>query len=291
MAEKTGTVKELAAIANVSRKSYYQWLKREVTKHELEDQAILEAIYQIEKRHQHSAGYEKVTKILNNVNGKNAGIKEFTFNFNFPINIKRVRRIMREHGIKADIRQKKHNLQRQVQQYKEDNLLKRRFDQPLPDLVWVTDTTELSYGIGNKVRFHAVLDLHGRYVISYLISPTETADAAIEVFKQAQENAGCFAPMVHSDRGAAYTSQAFNSYLASQNSVHSLSAPGTPGDNAVIERYWNDFKYTWLAHQPHPKTLSELEDLVKRGVEYFNTVEISSKRNNLTAEDYRNEAA
>ncbi|RXA55126.1 IS3 family transposase, partial [Limosilactobacillus mucosae] len=25
--------------------------------------------------------------------------------------------------------------------------------------------------------------------------------------------------------------------------------------------------------------------------EYFNTVEISSKRNNLTAEDYRNEAA
>ncbi|WP_256276556.1 helix-turn-helix domain-containing protein, partial [Coprococcus eutactus] len=62
VAEKTGTVKELAAIANVSRKSYYQWLKREVTKHELEDQAILEAIYQIEKRHQHSAGYEKVTK-------------------------------------------------------------------------------------------------------------------------------------------------------------------------------------------------------------------------------------
>lgn len=52
-----GTVKELAAIANVSRKSYYQWLKRKVTKHELEDQAILEAIYQIENRHQHSAGY------------------------------------------------------------------------------------------------------------------------------------------------------------------------------------------------------------------------------------------
>ncbi|MCQ5120573.1 hypothetical protein, partial [Coprococcus eutactus] len=71
--------------------------------------------------------------ILNNVNGKNAGIKEFTFNFNFPINIKRVRRIMREHSIKADIRQKKHNLQRQIQQYKEDNLLKRRFDQPLPN--------------------------------------------------------------------------------------------------------------------------------------------------------------
>lgn len=38
------------------------------------------------------------------------------------------------------------------------------------------------------------------------------------------------------------------------------------------------------------QTLAELKDLVKQGVEYFNTVEISSKRNNLTAEDFRNEA-
>lgn len=54
-----------------------------------------------------------MTKILNNVNGKNAEIEEYTFDFDFQINIKRVRRIMREHGIKADIRQKKHNRQRQ----------------------------------------------------------------------------------------------------------------------------------------------------------------------------------
>ena len=40
----------------------------------------------------------------------------------------------------------------------------------------------------------------------------------------------------------------------------------------------------------HPQTLAELKDLVEQGVEYFNTVEISSKRNNLTAEDFRNEA-
>jgi transposase InsO family protein len=45
-----------------------------------------------------------------------------------------------------------------------------------------------------------------------------------------------------------------------------------------------------MAHHSHPQTLAELKDLVKQGVEYFNTVEISSKRNNLTAEDFRNEA-
>ena len=44
-----------------------------------------------------------------------------------------------------------------------------------------------------------------------------------------------------------------------------------------------------MAHDSHPQTLAELEALVKQGVEYFNTVEISSTRNNLTAEDFRNE--
>ena len=78
--------------------------------------------------------------------------------------------------------------------------------------------------------------------------------------------------------------------LTSNNSKHSLSAPGTPADNAVIEHYWGDFKYIWMAHHSHPQTLTELKDLVRQGVEYFNKVEISSKRNNLTAEDFRNEA-
>lgn len=96
--------------------------------------------------------------------------------------------------------------------------------------------------------------------------------------------------MIHTDRGATYTSKDFNNYLTSNNSKHSLSVPGTPADNAVIEHYWGDFKYIWMAHHSHPQTLTELKDLVKQGVEYFNTVEISSKRNNFTAEDFRNEA-
>ena len=154
--------------------------------------------------------------------------------------------------------------------------MERKFIQVAPNLVWVSDTTELTYGRNNKVRLHnnkvrlhVVLDLYGRYVLSYHISPTETAEAAIEVFKRATKQAGTFAPMIHTDRGAAYTSKDFNNYLTSHNSRHSLSAPGTPADNAVIEHYWGDFKYIWMAHHPHPQTLTELEALVKQGVEYF----------------------
>lgn len=290
VAEGSNSVTELTKIANVSRKSYYQWLKRPLSQREIDDQAILEAIYQIEERHQHCAGYRKVTVILNNENQKNQEVKEYTFDFSFRINIKRVRRIMREHGIRADIRQKNHNRKQEQEQIKAENLLNRQFKQTEPNKVWVTDTSEFTYGKNNKVRLHAVLDLYGSYPLSHLVSPTETAEAAVTVFKQAEEKAGAFAPMVHTDRGAAYTSQQFNNYLSSRNSVHSLSAPGTPRDNAVIEHFWSDFKYVWLAHQPHAEPLAELVDQIDRGFEYFTKIEISSKRNNLTAEDFRNEA-
>ncbi|MGY0336413.1 IS3 family transposase [Limosilactobacillus fermentum] len=66
---------------------------------------ILAAIRQIEKRHLNCAGYRKVTAILNSDTSK---IKEYTFSFDFPINIKRVRRIMRNQ-IEADIRQPRRN--------------------------------------------------------------------------------------------------------------------------------------------------------------------------------------
>ena len=95
----------------------------------------MEAIYQIEKRHQNCAGHKKVTAILNNENGKNQEIPEYTFSFDFRINIKRVRRIMRKHGIKADVRQKKRNRKKEQQQYQEDNLLERKFIQIAPNLI------------------------------------------------------------------------------------------------------------------------------------------------------------
>ena len=276
---------ELAAVANTSRKSYYIWLKKRQikTQQEIENAKILAAIRQIEKRHLNCAGYRKVTAILNSDTSK---IKEYTFSFDFPINIKRVRRIMREHGIKADIRQPRRNRVKEQQQYLEDNVLHRQFAPDQPNKIWVTDTTELTYGRGNKVRLHAIIDLYGNYALSYFISPTETAKDVIKAFELAKQKTSRLAPLIHTDRGSAYTSREFSNYLIQNQCVHSMSAPGTPADNAVIERWWCDFKHLWLAHQPAPQTYDQLLKLVAEGVKYFNTVEISGKRKNLTAVDY-----
>lgn len=99
------------------------------------------------------------------------------------------------------------------------------------------------------------------------------------------------APLVHSDRGAAYTSEAFNRYLMDNDVQHSYSAPGTPADNAVMEHWWADFKSIWLNHQLPAQTLEELLKQIAEGVNYFNTKYISGKRNDLTAAEYRNRKA
>nr|WP_157737566.1 IS3 family transposase [Lactobacillus delbrueckii] len=112
----------------------------------------MEAIYQIEKRHQNCAGYKKVTAILNNENGKNQEIPEYTVSFAFRINIKRVRRIMRKHGIKADVRQKKRSRKKEQQQYQEDNLSASGYQKPYQ-----------AYGFGSSsyfLRYEAIQGWH-----------------------------------------------------------------------------------------------------------------------------------
>ena len=72
---------------------------------------------------------------------------------------------------------------------------------------------------------HVVLDLYGRYALSYNISETETSSAVIDTFMRAFEDEQDVHPMVHTDRGAAYCSMDFNNYLTENKCVHSMSHP------------------------------------------------------------------
>ena len=244
------SVSDLTKAAGITRQAYYKWLK-----------------------HKQSVGYDKMTRLIN-----------LSQQIPYNVNKKRTIRIMKKHGIKADYRQPTHKRIQAQQTYEAENILKRQFNQTAANRVWVTDTTELTYGVRlNKVRLHVVLDLYGQYPVSWLITPTETAEGAVKVFEKARISEGALAPLIHTDRGAAYTSKAFNQYLVINNAQHSYSAPGTPADNAVIEHWWADFKAIWIAHLPKAQTLVELEQQVKEGITYFTEKFISAKRNDLTA--------
>ncbi len=70
----------------------------------------------------------------------------FENKLSFKAGLKRVTNCMRNHGIKANIRKKKHNRIKRHEEYINDNLLNGQFDRQNKNEVWVTDTTEFFRG-------------------------------------------------------------------------------------------------------------------------------------------------
>ena len=127
--------------------------------------------------------------------------------------------------------------------------------------------------------------------MSYNISDTETSGAVVETFNRTFKVEPDAHPIVHTDRGSAYCSGMFNDYLTGKNCRHSMSHPGHPWENSPMERWWNDFKLIWLQNHDRPKNLTELAQLVKEAVDYFNTKRAYTSRNGLTAEQFRSQTA
>lgn len=66
-----------------------------------------------------------------------------------------------------------------------------------------------------------------------------------------------------------------------------MSRPGTPYDNAIMEKFWNDCKVEWWYKQ-HSYTLKEAVEAIKAGIDYFNLTRSSETINGHTPEDFRN---
>ncbi|MCG0826130.1 transposase [Lactiplantibacillus plantarum] len=92
-----------------------------------------------------------------------------------------------------------------------------------------------SYG-EHKIRLGGVMDLYDRRILAYNLSITETSAAEIQVFQRAFATARNVHPMIHTDRGSAYTSGAFNHYLPANLRSHAVCH--VPGHHMTM-RQWN----------------------------------------------------
>ena len=276
-----GAVSKLLTIIGVSRQAYYKGLKRQETEWESHDRVLKERTQHWFDFHRRGIG---AGNLLINL--------EHDDQIAFPVTLKMVRRVMRELGLCCQVRLKKRSRIKQQDQYVLDNLLSQNFDVDAPNQVWLSDSTELSYGVNGeyKIRLSGVMDFYGRRILSYNLSITETSAAEIQVFQRAFAGAGNVHPMIHTDRGSAYTSGAFNRYFSQFEITRSMSRPGTPYDNAPMERWWNEFKLRWMASHPVAKTYEELVRLVEAGIDYFNHHNRSAQRNGLTPDEYWDEA-
>lgn len=267
----------------LSRQAYNQWLHHKSTAWDEQEELLKQKIVIYFEKHRQRIGAGKMKFYL-----------EHDESIDFHVSFKRVKRLMFALHLKCQSRVKKHHRVKQAEQEVRDNVLNQQFNQVTqPNQVWLSDSTEVHYGVNGeyKVRFCGVLDLYGRYLLAYNLSSTQTSETVIDTFNLAFQRTGDVHPMVHTDRGAAFTSKAFNNLMVNHKVVRSMSRPGTPYDNAPMERWWNEFKLNWLDSYPMPKTKQELIDLIEAGIYYFNYVDRTIQRNGSTAVEYRSEAA
>lgn len=162
----------------------------------------------------------------------------------------RVRRLMREHGLRALWRRKfVHTTDSGHALPVSANVLARRFNPSGPNQAWVSDITYIRTRSG-WLYLAVVLDLYARKVVGWAMAPTMHAElvcAALQLaIAQRQPTPGL---IVHSDRGSQYASALHQALLARHSLVGSMSRKGNCWDNAPTESFWGHLKVACVLGQ------------------------------------------
>ena len=155
------------------------------------------------------------------------------------INHKAVERLMREMGLQGLFPQK--NTSKKHPNHPVFPYLLRRKKILYPNQVWGTDITFVR---AKGIWFYlvAILDWYSRYVLSWQLSQTLTADFCVTALDQALQIAQ---PEIHnSDQGSQFTSFEYIGKLREYPSIQiSMDGRGRCFDNIFTERLWRTVKY------------------------------------------------
>ena len=151
----------------------------------------------------------------------------------------------------------------------------RRFAYARPRDCYQIDATEVKLATGEAVVVFDVLDDCTRLLAACRAAPAETAAAAVAAITAAAD--ACGAPgIVLSDNGTAFSGGRARGQGAFTRAVTGMgarlihSSPYHPQTCGKVERHHQTLK-NWLATRPAPATLPDLQDLLDRYRDYYNT--------------------
>ena len=197
-----------------------------------------------------------------------------------------VYRIMEELGISHTPRRKPNGITRADKETrKSDDLLRRNFDADKPLTKCVTDITEVKAKDG-KLYVSAVFDCYDSCVLGLAMDTNMRASLCVQTLKNAHD--ACHdlrGVIIHSDRGAQYTSQEYRAAIGRYGILQSMnSAGGRCHDNARCESMWARMKDELLygRYNTEKMTIDELKTLIWRFfIGYWNNRRICSRNGGL----------
>lgn len=253
-------MRKLCDQAGVSSSGFYSWKKpkKKDTSQEEFNVFLVTTIFGIKKR---KAGAKTIRMILKR-------------DFDVLMNLKKIRRIMRENGLVTQIRRKNkfNSFIKMDHEHKAvPNYLNRAFDVEKPNMVYVLDISYIEYGSGQRAYLFAVKDLCSKDIVHYTLMKTLHLDLLLqrlEIFLARIPKRIRDRLMIHSDQGGHFTCDRFRNLLMKLGIKQSMSRRGNCHDNAPIESFFGHLKDE--VELKNCRKFEELEIEIRKFVDYYN---------------------
>lgn len=218
------------------------------------------------------------------------GYRQMTIKLNrendFHVNQKRIYRLMRILGLKSICRRKRKNYTKSMPQVTAENVLNREFTAENFGEKWLTDVTEMKYGVCSKAYLIAILDLGDKSIVSFVIGHSNNNALVFETFDLAHKQYPDAKPIFHSDRGYQYTSKSFKKKLDDAGMTQSMSRVSRCIDNGPMEAFWGMLK-SEMYYLKTFHTYEELKQAVTEYIDYYNGSRYQKRLNCMTPLEYR----
>lgn len=196
------------------------------------------------------------------------------------VNHKKVRRLMRELGIRSVIRKKRPFAGRKPSVVF-DNVLNRQFTAKAAMEKYVTDITYVRTGYDFSY-LSVVMDLHNNEIVAWKLAERNDLQLVLATVKQLNAPGA----ILHSDQGFQYTTKSYANLLDELKLVGSHSRRGNCFDNACVESFFSHLK-TEKLHLERPKTFAETEQKIAEYILYYNTERFQKKLGDRSPVEYR----
>lgn len=205
---------------------------------------------------------------------------------NFHVNEKRIYRLMRILSLKSVCRKKKKRYTKSTPETVAENVLNRKFHADSFGEKWLTDVTEMKYGVGNKLYLSAILDLGDKSIVSFVLGRSNNNSLVFKTFDMAHQNSPDAKPIFHSDRGFQYTTQIFKKKLEDAEMIQSMSRVSRCIDNGPMEAFWGMLK-SEMYYLKKFNSYDELEVAVIDYIDYYNNYRYQKRLNCMTPIEFR----
>lgn len=199
-------------------------------------------------------------------------------NRGFPVNHKRVQRIMNQLGLAGKRPKEKYHSYRGEVGKVADNIVNRDFSTEKPLEKWTTDVSQFSLSWG-KCYISPILDMNTNEIISYNLSLSPNMEQIKDMLKKAfQRFPSVNGLIMHSDQGWQYQHAAYRNELQRHGVVQSMSRKGNCYDNCIMEIFFGRLKNEMFYGFEKEYTSFELfARAIDEYIDYYNNRRIQAK--------------